>query len=139
MNRLLVLACAASLTVSCSREPAPAPAAAPAPAPKPLTAGVDVAGFDNAIRPQDDLYKRVNGAWLQKTEIPADRGAYGGFYEAIDRSQDRLRTIVEGAAKQANKPAGSDSQKLGDFFASFMRRSSQIQSLYLALIAKHAF
>ena len=122
MNRLLLLACAAGLTLSCSREGAtPAPAAAPAPAaPKPLTAGVDVAGFDKAVRPQDDLYKHVNGAWLQKTEIPADRGAYGGFYEAIDRTQDRLRTIVEAAAKQANKPVGSDTQKLGDFFASFM-------------------
>ena len=72
------------------------------------------------MRPQDDLYRRVNGAWLQKTEIPADRGAYGGFHEAIDRTQERLRTIAEGAAKAANKPGGSDSQKIGDFFASFM-------------------
>jgi hypothetical protein len=77
MNRLLLLACAASMTVSCSRGAAP-PAPAAAPAPKPLTAGVDVAGFDNAVRPQDDLYRRVNGVWLQKTEIPPDRGSYGG-------------------------------------------------------------
>src|SRR6188768_3828962 len=86
MKSLLLLACAASLTVSCSREATPpAPAATPAPAAKPLTSGVDVAGIDKAVRPQDDLYKYVNGGWLQKTEIPADRGAYGGFYEAIDK------------------------------------------------------
>ena len=111
----------ASLTISCSREGSqPAPAAAPAPAPKPLTAGVDPSGFDKTVRPQDDLYKFVNGAWLAKTEIPPDRGAYGGFYEAIDRTQERLRAIVEGASKTANKAPGSDQQKLGDFFAAFM-------------------
>ena len=25
------------------------------------------------VRPQDDLFRHVNGAWLTKTEIPADR------------------------------------------------------------------
>ena len=117
----LLLGLVASLTISCSREGSqPAPAATPAPAPKPLTAGVDPSGFDKTVRPQDDLYKFVNGAWLAKTEIPPDRGAYGGFYEAIDRTQERLRAIVEGASKTANKAPGSDQQKLGDFFAAFM-------------------
>ena len=117
----LLLGLVASLTISCSREGSqPAPAATPAPAPKPLTTGVDPSGFDKTVRPQDDLYKFVNGAWLAKTEIPPDRGAYGGFYEAIDRTQERLRAIVEGASKTANKAPGSDQQKLGDFFAAFM-------------------
>src|SRR6478735_8900789 len=120
-RNLLLLGLVASLTISCSREGSPpAPAAAPAPAPKPLTAGVDPSGFDKTVRPQDDLYKFVNGAWLAKTEIPPDRGAYGGFYEAIDRTQERLRAIAEGVSKTANKAPGSDQQKLGDFFAAFM-------------------
>jgi putative endopeptidase len=62
----------------------------------------------------------VNGAWLAKTEIPADRGEYGGFYEAIDRTQERLREIVDAAAKAPNKTSGSDDQKLGDFHVAFM-------------------
>ncbi len=119
MKKLLLLGLAASLTMSCSREAAP-PARAATPAPKPLTAGVDPSGFDKSIRPQDDLYKFVNSAWLAKTEIPPDRGAYGGFYEAIDRTQERLREIAEEASKAANKTPGSDQQKLGDFYASFM-------------------
>jgi putative endopeptidase len=120
MKNLLLLGLAAGLTVSCSREPSSAAPAATAPAAAPLSSGVDVAGFDKAVRPQDDLYKHVNGAWLAKTEIPPDRGAYGGFYEAIDRTQEQLRTIVESSANGTDKNAGAEAKKLGDFYASFM-------------------
>src|SRR5262245_28768944 len=85
---LSVAAAAASL--SCSSGAAPA-----ASAPAPPRSGVDLVALDKSVRPQDDLYKHVNSAWLAKTDIPPDRGAYGGFYEAIDRTQDRLRAIVE--------------------------------------------
>ncbi|HET7216693.1 MAG TPA: M13-type metalloendopeptidase [Vicinamibacterales bacterium] len=112
-----------TVTSACSRQSAEPAAAATAAAPKPLRAGVDAAGFDKAVRPQDDLYTFVNGAWLAKTAIPPDRGAYGGFYEAIDRTQERLREIVESAAKATNKGAGSDEQKLGDFHTAFMDES----------------
>ena len=91
----------AAVVTSCSRE-APAPAERCAGA-KAADGRRRSAGFDKTVRPQDDLYKHVNGAWLAKTEIPADRGAYGGFYEAIDRTQERLRGIVEAAAKAPNK------------------------------------
>ena len=105
------------LAASCSRQAAETSAAADSIKPR---AGVDAAGFDKSVRPQDDLYKFVNGAWLAKTEIPADRGTYGGFYEAIDRTQDRLKEIVESAAKAPARKPGSDEQKLGDFYIAFM-------------------
>ena len=102
---------------SCSRNTTPNPAAETT---KPPRSGVEVAGFDKSVRPQDDLYKHVNGAWLAKTEIPPDRGVYGGFYEAIDRTQAHLREIVESASKNTARAAGSDEQKLGDFYTAFM-------------------
>ncbi len=117
MKRLIAASAVALLTWSCSRQAAEPPAAA---APKPVRAGLDVAALDKTARPQDDLYRHVNGAWLAKTQIPADHGAYGGFYEAIDRTQERLREIVETAAKAPNKASGSDDQKLGDFHTAFM-------------------
>ena len=46
---------------------------------QPLTSGIDQANFDKTVRPQDDLFRAVNGAWLAKTEIPADRSDYGAF------------------------------------------------------------
>jgi len=117
LKRLSLAAAALIVAASCSR---PGSQATTAETAKPLRAGVDGAGFDKSVRPQDDLYKFVNGAWLAKTEIPADRGVYGGFYEAIDRTQDRLKEIVESAANASGKTAGSDLQKLGDFYTAFM-------------------
>ena len=95
------------------------PAAPAAPPPPPLVSGLDAATFDESVRPQDDLFRFVNGGWLARTEIPADKPAYGGFYEAFDRSQEQLKVLVEAAAA-GQHPAGSDNQKIGDFYTAFM-------------------
>jgi putative endopeptidase len=111
---LLVLSLASA---ACSGPSAPAPA--PAPPRPPLVSGLDAASFDRSVRPQDDLFRFVNGGWLQRTEIPADKPAYGGFYEAIDRTQEQLKSLVEATAS-GQHPAGSDAQKIGDFYTAFM-------------------
>jgi len=102
------------VSAACS-QPA-APPAAPRP---PLVSGLDAATFDRTVRPQDDLFRFVNGGWLARTEIPADKPAYGGFYEAFDRSQEQLKVLVEAAAA-GQHAAGSDNQKIGDFYTAFM-------------------
>jgi putative endopeptidase len=109
---LLVLGCVSAACSGPSAPPAPA-------APPPLVSGLDVATFDKSVRPQDDLFRFVNGGWLARTEIPADKAAYGGFYEAFDRSQDQLKVLVEAAAASQHA-AGSDNQKIGDFYTAFM-------------------
>ena len=43
-------------------------AAAQAPTP-----GIDTTSFDRGVRPQDDFFRYVNGGWVKKTDIPADR------------------------------------------------------------------
>ena len=48
---------------------------------------------------QDDLFRHVNGSWLAKTEIPADKSSYGAFDILFDKSQDDLRAIVEDAVQ----------------------------------------
>ena len=42
-----------------------------------MRSGIDHSASDPAVRPQDDLFGHVNGAWVARTEIPADRGRYG--------------------------------------------------------------
>ncbi len=81
--------------------------------------GLDPRGFDKAIRPVDDLYRAVNGTWLQDTEIPSDKSNYGSFTALADLSQERIKTILEEASTTDN-PAGSDAQKVGDMYKSFM-------------------
>ncbi len=101
---------------ACSQPAAPP---APAAAPPPITSGLDPGSFDKSVRPQDDLFAHVNGAWLAKTEIPPDKPSYGGFYEAHDRTQEQLKVLVEAAAKNPGT-TGSAQQKIGDFYTSFM-------------------
>ena len=74
-------------TVACMK---PAEPAAPAKAPE---SGLDPASFDREVRPQDDLFRHVNGSWLAKTEIPADKASYGAFDILFDKAmatRDRL-------------------------------------------------
>ncbi|MEO8682121.1 MAG: M13-type metalloendopeptidase, partial [Vicinamibacterales bacterium] len=84
---------------------------------------LDLAAFDKAVRPQDDLFKHVNGGWLAKTEIPADKASYGGFDMLFDKAQADLKLIVEEAATSTPKAPGSDAQKIGDFYDSFMNEA----------------
>jgi putative endopeptidase len=92
---------------------APRKAVAPANKPKLGSFGVDLTGMDKAVKPGDDFYKYVNGAWNARTEIPADRSNWGGFNILRDLSDQRTRLIIEDVSKGKN-------QKVGDFFASFM-------------------
>jgi predicted metalloendopeptidase len=82
--------------------------------------GVDLSNVDKSIKPQDDLYQYINGKWLEKTEIPADKSNYGTFTELYDQSQIDLKAIIEESAYAKNKVDGSDEQKVGDFYLSFM-------------------
>jgi predicted metalloendopeptidase len=95
--------------------------ATPAPDPAPVRgSGLDLTSFDKAVRPQDDLFLHVNGGWLKKTEIPADKASYGAFDILFDKAQADLRTIVEEASTSTTKARGSEAQKIGDFYDSFM-------------------
>ncbi|MEY4847535.1 MAG: hypothetical protein RLZZ36_648, partial [Pseudomonadota bacterium] len=85
-----------------------------------LRSGLDLAGFDRSVRPQDDLYRFAGGTWLATTEIPADRSNYGTFSKLEDDALESLRTLTEAAASDATRAPGSDAQKLGDLFTAYM-------------------
>jgi predicted metalloendopeptidase len=90
--------------------------AAQRPAPK---SGLDPAAFDTSVRPQDDLFRYVNGKWLQATEIPADRPVFGTFVQLSDKAERDLFLLIEELAGDPNKKAGSTAQQVGDLYASF--------------------
>ncbi|MEW6323135.1 MAG: M13-type metalloendopeptidase [Acidobacteriota bacterium] len=113
MSRLFTLVLAAAvLAAACARD-AQAPPAAP-------TSGLDPAAFDTAVRPADDLFRHVNGGWLARTAIPADKASYGVFDALADQALDNLRAIAEQAAAAPDRAPDSDAQKIGDFYTSFM-------------------
>jgi predicted metalloendopeptidase len=82
--------------------------------------GIDTAGMDRSVRPQDDFYQFVNGNWQRSTQIPADRSTYGSFITLADRSDAAIHQILNEAVAARNAARGSDTQKLGDLYASYM-------------------
>jgi putative endopeptidase len=81
----------------------------------PLQSGVDLQFVDHSVRPQDDLYRYLNGKWLDTFQIPPDKGSYESFTFVYDATQEQLRGIVESLGA-----ADAEERKLADLYASFM-------------------
>src|SRR6478609_9307667 len=99
MKKVLLGVCSALVMTACST-PAPQDDGVAArihvPAKSaPLVSGIDLSDADSSVRPQDDLYQAVDGEWLKKTEIPADKSNYGAFTKLTDDAEAQLRGIIE--------------------------------------------
>jgi putative endopeptidase len=84
-----------------------------------LKNGVATAMMDTTVRPGDDFFRYANGAWLEKTEIPADKASFSVTTELIDRTDAQLNGIIQDLAKNPQKP-GSDGQRIADLYAVYM-------------------
>ncbi|MFC8527892.1 M13 family metallopeptidase [Nocardia sp. NPDC057227] len=93
---------AAVYLASCSAEEAPV-----------RLTGVDMGGADDAIRPQDDLYRHVNGRWLREFQLPPDKAQVGAITEATERTELQLRELIESIADPA---PGSEAQQIRDLY-----------------------
>jgi putative endopeptidase len=69
------------------------------------------------IRPQDDLFRHVNGAWLERTEIPDDKARWGSFHLIAEQAEKDVHAIVE---ETRDAEPGTESRKIGDLYTSFM-------------------
>ncbi|MCF6434935.1 M13 family metallopeptidase [Pseudoalteromonas sp. MMG022] len=87
--------------------------------------GIDLNNIDRTVRAQDDFYYHVNGKWLEKTQIPADKSNYGSFSQLYDESQKALKEILESAKSNAQAAPGSDEHKLGAFYASYIDETAR--------------
>ena len=117
VSSLLLAACGAEETAP-PAESAPVETAA-APAPELGAFGIDLSNQDTSVRPGDDFFRYANGRWLDSFELPDDRSDYGSFSVLADRSDERVRTIIEDLADM--EPAGgSIEQKINDYFQSYM-------------------
>ncbi len=84
-----------------------------------IRSGIDLSYVDANARPQDDLFGHVNGRWLAEYDIPADRATDGAFRHLFDRAEEQVRDlIIEASEKGA--PTGTDEQRIGDLYASFL-------------------
>ncbi|TAL43057.1 MAG: peptidase M13 [Salinibacterium sp.] len=82
-----------------------------------LPSGIETDELDPSIRPQDDLFRHVNGKWIDRTEIPSDKARYGSFYVLAEEAEKAVRDIIIEAQKA--EPS-TEARKVGDLYASFM-------------------
>ena len=125
-------ACATSPTPTGPASDSPAQHSQPAsssPAADAVLAGVlETAHTDTSVRPQDDLFRFVNGQWLATAEIPADRPSSGAFTTLRDESEAACRQIVEELAEQfssvapegASKVLSTNRGRVGALYEAFM-------------------
>jgi len=85
--------------------------------------GLDLSARKMSVAPGDDFYTYANGTWVDAFTIPADRSSYGSFTALSELSVQRVRELTETASKTPGPP-GSNAQKVGDFYASFMDQSA---------------
>jgi putative endopeptidase len=85
--------------------------------------GFSLSNLDKSCKPCDDFYEFAMGGWMKANPIPAEYPSWGTFAQLRDNNLTAMHTILETAAK-ANAPAGSNEQKIGDFYASCMDTSA---------------
>lgn len=72
--------------------------------------GIDVENMDTSTTPKEDFFRYVNGQWLDKTEIPADKTSWGSFNELRQKTNDDVLSILNEAIEQGEFPKIKDAQ-----------------------------
>ncbi len=86
---------------------------------KPLTSGILTEYMDTTVEPGDNFTQYVNGTWLKNTPIPDDKASYGVAYMVYEESEENVKKIIEESAA-GDFAEGSDEQKVGDLYQSYM-------------------
>ncbi len=87
------------------------------PAPR---SGIDRANFDLTVKPGDDFYQYVNGAWIKENPIPAEYSRWGAFMKLGDDNRLILRKLVEDLATKPASAVDENGRKLRDFYRTAM-------------------
>lgn len=86
-----------------------------------LPSGINIDELDPSVRPQDDLYRHVNGLWLERTEIPADKARWGSFHMLAEEAEKAVQAIIlEAQDAPDDENTDPEQRKVGDLYASFM-------------------
>jgi putative endopeptidase len=86
---------------------------------EPAKADFLASNLDTTVKAGDDFFDYANGGWIKKNPIPGDLSSYGIGQLVNEENLKRLRELSEAAAK-ANDKAGTNSQKIGDFWSTAM-------------------
>jgi len=122
-NRLPLVPLLGAVALASPAASQSSPSAAPMPVETPASTsygswGFDMSGMDRRVKPGDDWFRFVNGAWADRTRIPPDRSSYGAFAVLRDLSEQRLRGLIAGYS--VADTAHPDRMKAAILYAGYM-------------------
>ncbi|MBQ0117962.1 MAG: M13 family peptidase [Flavobacterium sp.] len=82
--------------------------------------GIHLEYMDKTVKPGDDFFKYVNGAWFEKTEIPADKSSWGSFDELAQNTDLDVLSILKEAASNKDIKEGSDESKAINLYKTYL-------------------
>ncbi len=85
--------------------------------------GIDLTAMDRSVRPGQDFFRYVNGAWVDRTEIPGDRVSWGTGSILAEKAERDVKAIIDEVAASGGAP-GSNQQKIADFYNAFVDQAA---------------
>jgi putative endopeptidase len=82
--------------------------------------GLDLGAMDKQVLPGNDFNRYASGAWLARTQIPADKPMASLRYLMSDRTEARLHELMNQAAATAAQEPSTLDGKVGAFYTAFM-------------------
>lgn len=82
--------------------------------------GLDLSNMDTIVNPSEDFFRYANGAWLDASEIPADRGRWGSFDELRKNTIEDVLAVLEEAEASGSYDASTDQGKAVAFYYTAM-------------------
>lgn len=82
--------------------------------------GINTSYMDRSVKPSEDFFRFVNGAWLDKAEIPADRTRWGSFDELRKNTDEDVKAILEEAIKSGKYGPNTDQGKAINYYKTIM-------------------
>lgn len=80
--------------------------------------GIELAARNLAIKPGDDFFMYASGTWYDNFEMPSDKTRYGAFSVLADRSEERVKQIIDDISKA--KELSFEEQLIANFYKAYM-------------------
>lgn len=81
--------------------------------------GLDLYSMNKDVHPGDDFFNHVNGTWYDEFEIPSDQTRYGSFTLLREKSEQRVKFIIDDLAAAKPDPATLEG-KVAAFYNAFV-------------------
>ena len=80
--------------------------------------GVDLSARNLAIKPGDDFFMHAGGSWYDNFEMPSDKTRFGAFSALADRSEERVKQIIDDISKAED--LSSEEQLIANFYNAYI-------------------